>query len=134
MMRVGPEELEVNCNGLSHVEAEQWRNNKVEDQHNGNTEPTAKCGTREEKPKEPPPYSICNGVDAAELKELDTETDDRGARSSGVAVRHLPVGLEEGELEQSICQEEGEDRPDCQYRTQEDLRNGQSPKLITSAN
>ncbi|XP_076015411.1 SRSF protein kinase 1a isoform X2 [Genypterus blacodes] len=121
MTRAGPEELEVNCNGLSHVEAEQWRS---EDQHNGNTEPTATCGVQEERRSESPLRSICNGVDSTKLGELDTETDGRGAgSSSGEPVRNLPVGLEEGELEQIICLE-GEDGPDCGYTTQEDLRNG----------
>ncbi|XP_071332161.1 SRSF protein kinase 1a isoform X2 [Trachinotus anak] len=118
LMRVGPEGLsEVNCNG--HVEEEQrqsqWRD---EDQHNGNAEPSEKCASQEERHKESPVQSISNGVDSADLNELDTETEGRGARSSG---RHLPVGLEEGELEQSILLEEGEDEPDCQYGI---LRNG----------
>uniref|UniRef100_UPI003AAC494D SRSF protein kinase 1a n=1 Tax=Centroberyx gerrardi TaxID=166262 RepID=UPI003AAC494D len=126
LMRAGPEGLsEVNCNGLSHVEAEerqaQWRD---EDQHNGNTEPTEECGTQEEQHSESPLHPICNGVDSAELEELDTETEGRGAYSSGVTERRPPGGLEEGELEHSRCQEEIEEQPDCQYETQEALRNG----------
>ncbi|XP_041801202.1 SRSF protein kinase 1a isoform X2 [Chelmon rostratus] len=118
LVRVGPEGLsEVNCNG--HVEVDQrqsqWRD---EDQHNGNAENTEKCASREESPAHP----ICNGVESADLKELHTETE--GAPSSGVTERHLPAGLEEGELEQSILQEEGEDRAHCQYTTEESLRNG----------
>ncbi|XP_034393937.1 SRSF protein kinase 1a [Cyclopterus lumpus] len=113
LMRVGPEGLlEFNCNG--HVEADQrqsqWRD---EDQHNGNTEPTEKCAIQEEQQaEESPVHLICNGVDSADLKELDTETEGRGAHSSGVTERHLPVGLEEGELEQSILQGEDEDGPE----------------------
>ncbi|XP_010738818.3 SRSF protein kinase 1a isoform X2 [Larimichthys crocea] len=116
LMRVGPEGLsEVNCNG--HVEADQrqsqWRE---EDQHNGNSEPTEKCVSQEEQHKESPVHPICNG--------MDSETEGRGAHSSGVTERHLPAGLEEGELEQSILQEEGEDGSDCQYTAEERLRNG----------
>ncbi|XP_019944949.1 SRSF protein kinase 1a isoform X3 [Paralichthys olivaceus] len=119
LMRVGPEGLpEVNCNG--HVEVEQrqsqWRD---EDQHNGNTEPTEKCASEEEQHEESPAHHISNGVDTADLNELDIQTEGRGAHSSGVTEIHLPAGLEEGELEQSILEEEGEDGPDCQYRTQE---------------
>uniref|UniRef100_UPI0037E704E6 SRSF protein kinase 1a n=1 Tax=Semicossyphus pulcher TaxID=241346 RepID=UPI0037E704E6 len=122
LMTTGPDGLtEVNCNG--HVEVDQrqsqWRE---EDQHNGNAEPTDKCAGQEEQQKESPIHSICNGV--ADLKELETETDFRGAHSSGVMERCLPAGLaglEEGELEQSILQDEGED---CQYTTEDGLRNG----------
>uniref|UniRef100_A0A8C2Z7I1 non-specific serine/threonine protein kinase n=1 Tax=Cyclopterus lumpus TaxID=8103 RepID=A0A8C2Z7I1_CYCLU len=104
--------VNFNCNG--HVEADQrqsqWRD---EDQHNGNTEPTEKCAIQEEQQaEESPVHLICNGVDSADLKELDTETEGRGAHSSGVTERHLPVGLEEGELEQSILQGEDEDGPE----------------------
>uniref|UniRef100_A0A3Q1BKC2 non-specific serine/threonine protein kinase n=1 Tax=Amphiprion ocellaris TaxID=80972 RepID=A0A3Q1BKC2_AMPOC len=123
LLRVGPEELlEVNCNG--HVEVEQtqsqWRD---EDQHNGNAESTEKCTTPEEQHKESPVHSMCNGVDSTDFNELDSETEGLGAHSSGVTERHLPAGLEEGELEQSILQEEGEDEADCPYGTQESLRN-----------
>ncbi|XP_035864051.1 SRSF protein kinase 1a isoform X2 [Sander lucioperca] len=108
LMRVGPEGLlEVNCNG--HVEADQrqsqWRD---EDQHNGNAEHTVKCASQEGQHEESPVHLICNGVDSADLKELDTETEGRGAYSSGVTETHLPAGLEEGELEQ----EDGEDWPE----------------------
>ncbi|XP_038578657.1 SRSF protein kinase 1a isoform X1 [Micropterus salmoides] len=121
LMRVGPEGLsELNCNG--HVEVDQrqsqWRD---EDQHNGNAEPTEECASQEEQRKESLVHPICNGVDSADLKELDAETKDRGAHRSGVMERHLLAGLEEGELEQSILQDDG---PDCQYTTQESLRNG----------
>ncbi|XP_044068256.1 SRSF protein kinase 1a isoform X7 [Siniperca chuatsi] len=121
LIRVGQEGLlEVNCNG--HVALDQrqsqWRD---EDQHNGNAEPTEKCASQEEKRKESPVHPMCNGVDSADLKELDTQTEDRGAHSSGVTERHLPAGLEERELERSILQEDG---PDCQFTTQESLRNG----------
>ncbi|XP_022059239.1 SRSF protein kinase 1a isoform X2 [Acanthochromis polyacanthus] len=123
LLRVGPEGLsEVNCNG--HVEVEQtqsqWRD---EDQHNGNAESTEKCTTAEEQHKESPVHSMCNGVDSTAFNELDSETEGRGAHSSGVAERCLPAGLEEGELEQSILQGEGEDEADCPYGTQESLRN-----------
>lgn len=130
LMNEGPEGLlELSCNG--HIEEEQqqqcqWRD---EDQHNGNADPTEKCASQEQQYKESLDYSMCNGVDSANLHELDTVTEGRGAHSSGVTERHLPAGLEEGELEQSILQEEGEegdDESDCQYRNQESLRNGQS--------
>lgn len=118
---------EVNCNG--HVDVEQrqsqWRD---EDQHNGNAEPSEKCASEEEQRDKSPVQPIPNGVDSAGLNELDTETECRGARSSGVAERYLPAGLEEGELERSILLEEGEDGSDCQYTTQESLRNGQCVK------
>lgn len=112
LMRVGPEGLlEFNCNG--HVEADQrqsqWRD---EDQHNGNTETTEKCAIQEEQQAESPVHLICNGVDSADLKELHTETESRGTHSSGVTERRLPVGLEEGELEQSILQGEDEEGPE----------------------
>ncbi|TDH10765.1 hypothetical protein EPR50_G00077270 [Perca flavescens] len=92
LMRVGPEGLlEVNCNG--HVEADQrqsqWRD---EDQHNGNAGHTEKCASQEGQHEESPVHLLCNGV--------DTETEGRGAHSSGVTETHLPSGLEEGELEQ----------------------------------
>ncbi|XP_028438337.1 SRSF protein kinase 1a isoform X2 [Perca flavescens] len=100
LMRVGPEGLlEVNCNG--HVEADQrqsqWRD---EDQHNGNAGHTEKCASQEGQHEESPVHLLCNGV--------DTETEGRGAHSSGVTETHLPSGLEEGELEQ----EDGEDWPE----------------------
>ncbi|XP_029291595.1 SRSF protein kinase 1a isoform X2 [Cottoperca gobio] len=112
LMRVGPEGLlEVNCNG--HVEAERRKSQlRDEDQHNGNTEPTEECASQEERHEESPVHFICNGVDSADLKELDTETEGRGARSSGFTERRLHAGLEDGELEQSILQEEGEDGPE----------------------
>ncbi|CAK6951359.1 SRSF protein kinase 1a isoform X1 [Scomber scombrus] len=124
LIRVGREELlEVNCNGYAEVEQRQsrWRD---EDQHNGNAEPTQKCASQEEQREDSRVHPVCNGVDSADLNELDTETEGRGAYSSAVTERNLPAGLEEGELEQSVCQEESEDRPDCQYGTEESLRNG----------
>ncbi|XP_026187166.1 SRSF protein kinase 1a isoform X2 [Mastacembelus armatus] len=124
VMRVGPEGLpEMSCNGHVDVDQEQsqWSD---EDQHNGNAEHTEKCGGQEQHHKESSIYPVCNGVDPADIKELDTETECRGAHSSGVTERYLSDGLEDGELEQSILQEEQEDLPDCQYRAQESLRNG----------
>lgn len=122
LIRMGPEELtEVNCNG--HVEADQresqWRE---EDQHNGNTEPREKCASEDEQRNESPVYPVCNGVDAACFKELDTEIEGGGAHSSGITERQLPAGLEEGELGHSILQEDGSD---CQYSADERMRNGQ---------
>lgn len=123
---------EVNCNGHVAVDQRQskWRD---EDQHNGNAEPTEKCASEEEQCNESPVYPICNGVDSGDFKELDTEIEGRGAHSSGIAERHLPAGLEEGELEHSILQEQ-EDGSDCQDTTEECLRNGQSSKIGTSGN
>ncbi|XP_029994088.1 SRSF protein kinase 1a isoform X2 [Sphaeramia orbicularis] len=125
-VRIGPEGLpEVNCNG--HVEVEQrqtqWRD---EDQHNGNAEPAEKCASQDEPREESPVHPICNGVDSADLKELDIETETSGALCSGGTERCLSAGLEEEEeLEQGICQEDGDDGTEChQYRTQESLRNG----------
>ncbi|XP_074537676.1 SRSF protein kinase 1a [Halichoeres trimaculatus] len=121
-MRTGPEAVpEVNCNG--HVEVNQrqcqWRD---EDQHNGNTEPTEKHTSQEEQRTESPVHAICNGVDAADLKELDVDTGEgRGAHSSGVTERCLSAGLEDEELEQGILQEE---REDCQYTAEDNLRDG----------
>lgn len=130
-MRAGPEEAsEVNCNG--HVETEQtptsqWRD---EDQHNGNAEPAEKCATPEEQRKESPvPHPMCNGVESTDFSKPDTETEDRGAHSSGVSERHFPAVLEDGELEQSILQEEGEDGHDGHYETQESMGNGQSATI-----
>nr|XP_020503929.1 SRSF protein kinase 1 isoform X2 [Labrus bergylta] len=125
-MRTGPEALsEVNCNG--HVEVDkkqsQWRD---EDQHNGNAEPTEKCASQEEQHNESTVNSVCNGVDSADLKELDTDTGGRGAHISGIRERCLSAGLEEGELEKSILLEEEDD---CQYTTEEGLSNGQSAKF-----
>ncbi|XP_056158061.1 SRSF protein kinase 1a [Lampris incognitus] len=123
--RLGPDGLpEVNCNGLSHVDEDerqaQWRD---EDKHNGNTE---EFPAQEGQNQEPPLYSICNGLDSDELKRLDTETEGRGACSSGATEeRQRPsVRLEEGEGEQSQCQDEAEGRPDCQYGNLEGIRNG----------
>uniref|UniRef100_A0A8C6PVD4 non-specific serine/threonine protein kinase n=1 Tax=Nothobranchius furzeri TaxID=105023 RepID=A0A8C6PVD4_NOTFU len=61
----------------------------------------------------------CNGhaeVDQRKSKnfnEPDTETQSCGAYSCDVTERHLPVGLEDGDLEQSILQEEDEDEIGC---------------------
>ncbi|XP_041654836.1 SRSF protein kinase 1a isoform X2 [Cheilinus undulatus] len=123
-LRTGPEALsEVNCNG--HVEVDQrqsqWRD---EDQHNGNTEQTEKCTNQEEQHNKSAVHPVCNGMDSADSKELDIETEDRGAQSSGVTESYLPAGLtglEEGELVQSILQDETDD---CEYATKESLRNG----------
>uniref|UniRef100_A0A7N9ANY5 non-specific serine/threonine protein kinase n=1 Tax=Mastacembelus armatus TaxID=205130 RepID=A0A7N9ANY5_9TELE len=116
VMRVGPEGLpEMSCNGHVDVDQEQsqWSD---EDQHNGNAEHTEKCGGQEQHHKESSIYPVCNGVDPADIKELDTETECRGAHSSGVTERYLSDGLEDGELEQSILQEEQEDLPDCKLK------------------
>ncbi|KAM6982761.1 SRSF protein kinase 1a isoform 3-T3 [Tautogolabrus adspersus] len=116
-MRTVPEALsEVNCNG--HVEVDQKESQlRDEDQHNGNAEPTEKCASQEEQHNESIVNSLCNGVDSADLKELDTDTG-----GSGIMERCLSAGLEEGELEKSILLEEEED--DGQYTTEEGLSNG----------
>uniref|UniRef100_A0A8C7ZMX3 non-specific serine/threonine protein kinase n=1 Tax=Oryzias sinensis TaxID=183150 RepID=A0A8C7ZMX3_9TELE len=120
--KVGPEPEELpdaNCNG--HVEVErrkpQWRN---EDQHNGNA--VSPEGQRVECPV----YHLCNGVDSTDFNEPDTETDSRGAWRRDLTERQLSVGLEEGELEHSILEEEDEEKADCFYRRQESMRNGES--------
>lgn len=123
----GPEESsEVNCNG--HVAADQsssqWRN---EDQHNGNAQPS-----EEERNNEPPLYTVCNG--SADVQELHAETEESGAHSSGGTRRFPPPGLEEGELEQSINQEQGEDGYNCGYTSEGHLGNGQSAKGDASGN
>ncbi|XP_017286419.1 SRSF protein kinase 1a isoform X2 [Kryptolebias marmoratus] len=118
-MRMGPDELpEANCNG--HVEVEQRQPTfRSEDQHNGNTE------SPEERRKESLIYPLCNGVDSTDFNGPDPETDGRGAHSSEVTEIHLPDGLEDGELEQRILQEEEEeDETECHYGIQESLRNG----------
>lgn len=121
-MRLGPEDLsERSCNG--HIEVEQRQSARDEDQHNGNIEPTEKYASKEQQYEESPVYPVCNGVD---LNELDTETEGRGAYSCGVTERCFPSGLEEGELDQSVLQEDDEDGSECRYRTHESLRNGQS--------
>ncbi|XP_061759513.1 SRSF protein kinase 1a isoform X2 [Nerophis ophidion] len=112
---------ELNCNG--HVEVVQrppcWRE---EDQHNGNTGTSEQCVVLDKKHQEFPVHSICNGLYPAEFKELDTEIE--GAHCSGVTrARHFPAELEEGALKLNICREVGEDRPDCQYRSDESLQN-----------
>ncbi len=123
-MRAGPDGLlEVNCNG--HVEVDQRQSQWEEDQHNGNTEPTEKCASQEEQQEASPVHPICNGVDPADVKELDTETEGRGAHGRGVTERQVSVGLGEEELEHSILQEEEEDRSHCQYTTEESQSNGQ---------
>lgn len=138
LVGVGKEGLvEMNCNG--HVEVDrrqsQWRE---EDQHNGNAEPTEKCASDEERHKESSVRPVCNGVDTAGLKKLDTEVEGRGTHSGGVTQRQLPAELEleeeEEELDRRILQEQGEDGSDCQYTTEECLRNGQSAKIGTSGN
>uniref|UniRef100_A0A1A8FHI3 non-specific serine/threonine protein kinase n=2 Tax=Nothobranchius korthausae TaxID=1143690 RepID=A0A1A8FHI3_9TELE len=113
--RIGPEELlETNCNG--HAEVDQRKSkSRNEDQHNGNAESPD---------KKPLVYPLCNGVDSTDFNEPDTETQSRGAYSCDVTERHLPVGLEDGELEQGILQEEDEDEIGCHYRIQESMRNG----------
>lgn len=111
---MGPDGLlELNCNG--HVEEEQTQSHcRDEDHHNGNAELLEKCDVQEEPHEDFSVYSICNGVDS-ELKELDTETEGRGAGRSVTPERHLPTGLEAGE-----------DAPHYQCRNEDSLRNGQS--------
>ncbi|XP_037540818.1 SRSF protein kinase 1a [Nematolebias whitei] len=114
-MRLGPDELsETNCNGNAEVEQRQpkFRN---EDQHNGNAE------SPEEQHKESLIYPLCNGVDSTDFNGPDPETEDSGAHGSEVTERRLPDGLEDGELEQSILQEE--DETEC-HGIPESLRNG----------
>ncbi|XP_029690121.1 SRSF protein kinase 1a isoform X2 [Takifugu rubripes] len=117
----GPEEpSEVNCNG--HVAADQrpsqWRD---EDQHNGNAQPS-----QEERTNESPVYPACNG--SADVEELHDDAEESGARGSGGNGRFLPPELEEGELEHSINQGQGEDGYNCGYTSEDPLRNGQSAK------
>lgn len=116
----------MTCNG--HVAADQsssqWRN---EDQHNGSAQ-----SSEEERNNEPPVYPVCNG--SADVQELHAETEESGAHISGGTRRFLPPGLEEGELEQSVNQEQGEDRYNCGYTSEDDLRNGQSAKGEASGN
>lgn len=122
--RVGPEELpDANCNGHVGVERRkpQWRN---EDQHNGN------AASPEGQRVECPVYHLCNGVDSTDFNEPDTETVGRGARRREVTERQLSVGLEEGELEQSILEDEEEEKADCLYRRQESMRNGESARRM----
>uniref|UniRef100_A0A3Q3K2S4 non-specific serine/threonine protein kinase n=1 Tax=Monopterus albus TaxID=43700 RepID=A0A3Q3K2S4_MONAL len=70
------------------------------------------------------PEMNCNGhVEEEEQRQPEwTEDQYNGnanpsekcvSEDSGVTERHLPAGIEEGELEQSILQEEGEDESDC---------------------
>lgn len=119
-MRVGPDgRSEANCNGHAEVE-ERQSNCTNEDQHNGNSE------SPEELNQESPVHPLSNGVESTDFNELYCEMDDcREAHSSGVSQRLLPAGLEEGELERSILQDEG-DETECHYRIQDGLRNGQS--------
>lgn len=98
-----------------------------EDQHNGNAE------SPEEQHKESLIYPLCNGVDSTDFNGPDPETEDRGAHSNEVTERRLPDGLEDGELEQSILQEEEADETECHYGIPESLRNGQSFKIIICA-
>uniref|UniRef100_A0A3Q3KFB9 non-specific serine/threonine protein kinase n=1 Tax=Monopterus albus TaxID=43700 RepID=A0A3Q3KFB9_MONAL len=77
---------EMNCNG--HVEEEEQRQPEwTEDQYNGNANPSEKCVSEEQQYKESPVLPMCNGVDCADLNELDTETEGTGAHSS-----KLPAG------------------------------------------
>ncbi|CAM9319627.1 unnamed protein product, partial [Lampetra planeri] len=109
LVGMGPDGLlELKCNG--HVEEEQTQSHcRDEDQHNGNAELLEKCASQEEQHEDFSVHSICNGVDS-DLKELDTETEGRGAEATE---RHLPTGLEAGE-----------DGPHYQCRNEESLRNG----------
>ncbi|KAL6119745.1 srpk1 [Pungitius sinensis] len=104
LTRAEPEGLlEFNCNG--HVEADQTQSpSRDEDQHNGNAEPT-----EEEHRDGSPVHLVCNGGDSPDLKEFAPEAGGRGAHSSEVAERHLPDGLEEGELDHGTLQRGAED-------------------------
>uniref|UniRef100_A0A8C4HCR8 non-specific serine/threonine protein kinase n=1 Tax=Dicentrarchus labrax TaxID=13489 RepID=A0A8C4HCR8_DICLA len=77
LIRVGPEGLQS-----------QWRD---EDQHNGNAEPTEKCASQKERCKESPVHPVCNGLDSADVKELDVETEGRVAHSSKLTAGSLLV-------------------------------------------
>lgn len=116
----------MNCNG--HVAADQrpsqWRD---EDQHNGNAQPS-----QEERNDESPVHPACNG--SADVEELQDDTEESGARGSGGNGRFLPPELEEGELEHSINQGQGEDGYNCGYTSEDPLRNGQSAKGDASGN
>uniref|UniRef100_A0A3B4ZIA1 non-specific serine/threonine protein kinase n=1 Tax=Stegastes partitus TaxID=144197 RepID=A0A3B4ZIA1_9TELE len=79
-----------------------------------------------------PKGRACAPLRQVSLQELGNEEADGKRPSSVESNVHLPAGLEEGELEQRILREEGEDGPDCLYGTQESLRNGQSAKIRTS--
>ncbi|XP_039903336.1 SRSF protein kinase 1a isoform X2 [Simochromis diagramma] len=121
-MRVGPEELsEMNCNG--HVEESDFQHSD-EDQHNGNAECTEQCASPEDQHVESPLHSIYNGVESTDFNEVYTETKGTGARSRGVTEKRFSAGLEDGELEQGILEEDGEDGSNCHYSNQEDARNG----------
>lgn len=121
-MRLGPDELsETNCNGTAEVEQRQ-PTFRHEDQHNGNAE------SPEEQYKESLIYPLCNGVDSTYFNGPDPETEGRGAHSSDVTERRLPDGLEDGELEQSILQEEEEDETEF-HGIPENLRNGRFLKI-----
>ncbi|XP_038138991.1 SRSF protein kinase 1a isoform X1 [Cyprinodon tularosa] len=113
--REGPDEVsEANCNGHSEVE-ERQSNCTNEDQHNGNAE------FPEEQHEVHP---LCNGVESTAFNELYCEIDSRGEYSRGVTQRHPPPGMEEGELEPSILQDEDEeDETEYHYRIQDGLRN-----------
>lgn len=116
-MRVGPDgPSEANCNGHAEVE-ERQSSCTNEDQHNGNSESPGELN------QESPVHPLSNGVESTDFNELYCEMDDgREAHSSGVTRRHLHAGLEEGELERSILQDE-EDETECHYRIQDGLRN-----------
>uniref|UniRef100_A0A3Q0R3I1 non-specific serine/threonine protein kinase n=1 Tax=Amphilophus citrinellus TaxID=61819 RepID=A0A3Q0R3I1_AMPCI len=114
------EELsEVNCNG--HVEESQCRD---EDQHNGNAESTEQCASPEDQHVESPLHSMYNGVESTAFNEVDTETEGIGTHSCGVTEKFFSAGLEDGELEQSILQDDEEDGSNCHYRNEENERNG----------
>lgn len=122
---VAEESSEVSCNG--HIAADQsssqWRD---QDQHNGNAQPSEE----EARSGEWPRYPVCNG--SAEVQELHSEAEESGAHGSGGTRRFLPPGLEEGELEQSSTQEQGEDGYSCGYTSEAHLRNGQSARADAS--
>ncbi|XP_029012918.1 SRSF protein kinase 1a isoform X1 [Betta splendens] len=134
LVKDGPvSQSEVSCNGHQEEEEEeeeeerqsQWRD---EDQHNGNTDLTEKCPSPEQQYLDSPVHSVCNGVDSTNLHDVETETEFRGGDGTGVAERHLPAGLEQGQLEKSLLREEeegeeGENGPGCDSKSQEILSN-----------
>uniref|UniRef100_A0A8C5NEI3 non-specific serine/threonine protein kinase n=1 Tax=Gouania willdenowi TaxID=441366 RepID=A0A8C5NEI3_GOUWI len=110
-----PKYCKCGSRGAEEQRRPQWRD---EDTHNGNTDTTEKCGSNEH--QESPLYSLCNGLDSTDF----TKSEAVVAHSSGVTHRHILSGLEEGELEQTLLHEEGEDQASCPYRAQESPLDG----------
>ncbi|KAG7283859.1 hypothetical protein CRUP_034046 [Coryphaenoides rupestris] len=139
--RLGPEGLEpeINCNGVTCCTKEQEESRqpgrREEDQHNGNTE---QCGAAREGGKRQ--RAACNGAQAGERADPAAEGDDcssevaRRATSGGgleedVATLEQSRNQEEAEEQQQQEEEEAvaaaeEESAECQYGTQESLRNG----------